>query len=111
MGVEHQAVLGAQAIVDDHYGEGPIAFPELHESVLRRTAIDSRSAVDVARSVLMQRLEAGAISIHRGRALDGDLPVVDPRLAMDLLTHAGSYRYGDGSEMRAWFQIPADHSG
>ncbi len=95
----------ARAAVEDVAGEGPIAFPELTDSLSPLPGIDEADAAALARNVLREHLRAGRLRIHRGRALDEDLPRQGAAAAASLVEDEGSYRYGDGDEVRAWFSL------
>lgn len=64
-------------------------------------------AVSAAESALNDYLLAGRIEVHRGRALDEDLPVVSVDEARRIVADQDAYRYGEGDELRAWFSVPA----
>lgn len=96
----------ARVIVDDYSGEGPIAFPELLESLRQRVFPDDLDAdLAIAREVLLEYLTAGRVRVHLGPALGSDLPVVDDRTARQLVEDRAKYVYGDGDEVRAWFSL------
>jgi hypothetical protein len=96
----------ARVIVEDHAGEGPIAFPELLESLSRRVFSSGHDADrGLARTVLREYLALGRIEIHTGKALDTNLPVADHNTAASLVDDPSRYEYGDGDEVRAWFSI------
>jgi len=95
----------ARAIVDDYAGEGPIALPELRELLERAEDLASDDATELAASVLGAYLAAGRIQVHRGRALDADLPVIADSEARERLEERSAYAYGDGDEIRTWFSI------
>jgi hypothetical protein len=105
--VDARARQIADEIVGDYYGEGPIAFPELIETLLQRVTLESASAVEVVQSALISRYRAGTISIRLGPALADELGFADGSVALKALADDRFYRYGDGEEVRAWFQIPA----
>jgi hypothetical protein len=95
----------ARTVVEDHCGEGPIAFPELEESLRRGLSVPNAAAVELARAVLKEFLSAGRIRIHRGRALDPELPEATVEEARHLIEDRAAYHYGDGDEARAWFSL------
>jgi hypothetical protein len=95
----------ARAIIDDYAGEGPIALPELRESLERTEGLDSVDATELAVSVLCEYLAADRIHVHRGRALDSDFPVIAESEARERLEERSAYVYGDGDDIRTWFSI------
>lgn len=96
----------AGMIVEDYAGEGPIAFPELLESLSQRVfRLDRDADLELARQVLREYLGQGRINVHIGRALDDDLPVVDRKTALSLVEDLARYEYGDGDEIRSWFSL------
>jgi len=98
-------MLESRAVVEDHAGEGPIAFPELHDSLRRLPGVAETEAVELARAVLREYWTSGRIAIHLGRALDSDLSQVSSAHAVSLIENGARYRYGDGGEVRAWFSL------
>jgi hypothetical protein len=103
------ALPEARRIVDDHIGEGPIALPELKESLERRVGLAPEQAVDTALAVLREYLRAGRIQVYRGRYLDDPAVVADAE-AHRLLEQRSAYVYGDGDEIRTWFSVPGRDS-
>ena len=95
------------AIVLDYRGEGPIAFPELQESIAKASVAEDEPAIDLAQRALLELRDRGELVIHEGRALDLELPVATAVRAKQLLLDREAYRYGDGDEVRAWFSVPA----
>jgi hypothetical protein len=95
----------ARAIVDDYAGEGAIALPELRESLERAERLDSVDATELAVRVLSEYFAAHRIQVHRGRALDHDLPAIAESHARELLKERAAYVYGDGDELRTWFSL------
>lgn len=100
------AVERARRCVDDFLGEGPIAFPELLEALVR-DGVPDREAVSAAKLTLGDYFAAERIAIHRGRALDEDLLDVTGDEARRMIADQSAYQYGDGDEVRAWFSVPA----
>lgn len=94
------------AIVLDYLGEGPIAFPELQESIAQAGVAEDDAAIDLAQRALLELRDRGELVIHEGR-VDSELPVVTAVRAKQLLLDRDAYRYGDGDEVRAWFSVPA----
>jgi hypothetical protein len=103
--VEPDIERRAGAIVDDYAGEGPIALPELRESLERALGLESGDATDLSVSVLCEYFAAHRIQVHRGRYLDSDLPVIAESEARELLEQRVAYVYGDGHEIRTWFSV------
>jgi hypothetical protein len=95
----------ARTGVEDYCGEGPIAFPELEESLRRGLSVSKAAAVELARTTLREFLSAGRIRIHSGRALDPEVPEATAQEARDLIEDRAAYQYGDGDETRAWFSL------
>lgn len=91
--------------MEDYAGEGPIALPELRESLERAGWLDSAEATELAVSVLGEYLAADRIHVYRGRALDGDLPMMTEAEARHRLEQRADYVYGDGDEVRTWFSL------
>ena len=98
-----ERLLEARTAVEDVAGEGPIAFAELHDSLTRLPHISDADAVQLAQAVLREYWHAGRLTIHRGRAVDDELPQVSGAEAARMIEDASAYRYGDGDELRAWF--------
>jgi hypothetical protein len=95
------ALSRARRIVGHRIGEGPIALPELKESLEPHAGLSSERAVDIAQAVLREYLCAGRIQVYRGRALEDPVVVPDAE-APPLLQQRSAYVYGDGDEIRTW---------
>lgn len=94
----------AHAIVEDRCGEGPIALPEVRESVERQLLLGESQAIELAIEVLRDLCGSERFRVQRGRYLD-DLPDVDRREERRLVEERDAYVYGDGGEVRTWFSL------
>lgn len=103
------ALPEARRIVADHIGEGPIALPELKESLERLLGLTPEQAVDTAQAALREYLNAGRIQVYRGRYLDDPVLVPDAEAQL-LLEERSAYVYGDADEIRTWFSVPGRDS-